>query len=54
MRTVHSETQPTWITSKDEKEMMIVWPDVVRDLTDAVQISNFAEVSKWMTKVNRY
>lgn len=53
MRMVHSVTQPTWVTSKDEsREMMAVWPDVVRDLTDAAKSLNIPDVTKWMAKVS--
>lgn len=52
---VHSVTQPTWVTSKDEsREMMALWPDVVRDLTDAAKSLNIPDVTKWMAKVSRY
>ncbi|KAL0101414.1 hypothetical protein PUN28_018917 [Cardiocondyla obscurior] len=55
VRTVHSVTQPTWATSKDEsREIMAVWPDVVRDLTDAVKSFNIPDVTKWMAKVLQY
>lgn len=48
-------TQPTWVTSKDEsREMMAVWPDVVRDLSEAVKDMGIPEVTKWMAKVSRY
>ncbi|KYM94884.1 Farnesyl pyrophosphate synthase [Cyphomyrmex costatus] len=57
MRTVHSVIQPTqtWVTSKDEsREMMAVWPDVVRDLTDVTKNLNIPDVTKWMAKILQY
>ncbi|XP_071651827.1 farnesyl pyrophosphate synthase-like [Temnothorax longispinosus] len=54
-RMVHSVTQPTWITSKDEsRDLMAVWPDVVRDLTDVTKSFNIPDVTKWMAKVLQY
>ncbi|XP_071562488.1 farnesyl pyrophosphate synthase-like [Temnothorax nylanderi] len=54
-RMVHSVTQPTWVTSKDEsRDLMAVWPDVVRDLTDAAKRFNIPDVTKWMAKVLQY
>ncbi|KAG5324412.1 FPPS synthase, partial [Acromyrmex heyeri] len=57
MRMVHSATQPTntWATSKDEsREMMALWPDVVRDLTDSTKNVIIPDATKWMAKVLQY
>lgn len=52
---IHSVSQPTWVTSKDEsRELMAVWPDVVRNLTDAGRHLDIPAVTKWMTKVLQY
>ncbi|KAG5311895.1 FPPS synthase, partial [Pseudoatta argentina] len=54
---VHSATQPTntWATSKDEsREMMALWPDVVRDLTDSTKNVIIPDATKWMAKVLQY
>lgn len=54
---VHSATQPThtWVTSKDEsREIMALWPDIVRDLTDSTKNLNIPDVTKWMAKVSYY
>lgn len=54
---VHSATQPTntWATSKDEsREMMALWPDVVRDLTDSTKNFIIPDIAKWMAKVLQY
>ncbi|KYN09479.1 Farnesyl pyrophosphate synthase [Trachymyrmex cornetzi] len=54
---VHSATQPTntWVTSKDEsREMMALWPDVVRDLTDSTKNFIIPDATKWMAKVLQY
>ncbi|XP_018347536.1 PREDICTED: farnesyl pyrophosphate synthase-like isoform X1 [Trachymyrmex septentrionalis] len=57
VRMVHSATQPTntWVTSKDEsREMMALWPDVVRDLTDSTKNFIISDVTKWMAKILQY
>lgn len=55
MRMAHSMTQPTWVTSKDEsRELMAIWPDVVRDLKDVTQQLDIPDVTKWMAKVLQY
>lgn len=49
----HSMTQPTWVTQKDEsRELMAVWPDVVRDLTEANEYSDIPNIEKWISKVS--
>ncbi|XP_014606445.1 PREDICTED: farnesyl pyrophosphate synthase isoform X1 [Polistes canadensis] len=51
----HIMTQTTWVTTKDEsREMMAVWPDVVRDLTNNNQNLDLPEVTKWLVKVLQY
>ncbi|XP_015512781.1 farnesyl pyrophosphate synthase isoform X1 [Neodiprion lecontei] len=43
------------VTSRDEsREMMAVWPDVVRDLTDAGRHLDVPHATKWMAKVLQY
>ncbi|KAG7209639.1 hypothetical protein KM043_011286 [Ampulex compressa] len=55
VRMVHSVSQPTWVTSKDEsRELMAVWPDIVRDLTDAGRHLDIPDVNKWLVKVLQY
>lgn len=46
-------TQKTWTTSKDEsREIMALWPDLVRDITSADYYLDVPpEVPKWMAKV---
>lgn len=42
------------LTNKDEiRELMAVWPDVVRDITDS-EAFELPDVSKWMAKVSVY
>ncbi|KAL6262272.1 hypothetical protein P5V15_007367 [Pogonomyrmex californicus] len=54
VRMTHSVTQP-WVTTKDEsREMMALWPDVVRDLTDGPKNLGIPDVHKWMAKVLQY
>lgn len=44
--------QNTFMASKDEtRELMAIWPDIVRDLTDAGNLE-IPEVSKWLAKVH--
>ncbi|XP_015189997.1 PREDICTED: farnesyl pyrophosphate synthase isoform X2 [Polistes dominula] len=51
----YTMTQTTWMATKDEsREMMAVWPDVVRDLTNNGQNSDLSEVTKWLVKVLQY
>lgn len=48
----HSMTQPTWVTSKDEsRELMAIWPDIVRDLTEVSEHLDIPNISKWISKV---
>ncbi|XP_032684375.1 farnesyl pyrophosphate synthase [Odontomachus brunneus] len=56
IRMTHSMTQPTsWVTSKDEsRELMAVWPDIVRDVTEASQYLDIPNISKWIAKVLQY
>lgn len=50
---VHTAPQANWVTSKDEsREMMALWPDVVRDLTDG-RHSDMPDVTRWLSKVNK-
>lgn len=53
MRTLHSVSSAEKIvTTKDEtRELMALWPDVVRDLTDAGRYHDIPDVTKWMAKV---
>lgn len=40
------------VTIRDEsREMMGLWPDVVRDLADIVRQLDMPDATKWMTKV---
>lgn len=53
VRMAHNVTKPI-LTNKDEtREMMAVWPDVVRDITDP-EVLEIPDVSKWMAKVSAY
>ncbi|XP_017767807.1 PREDICTED: farnesyl pyrophosphate synthase isoform X2 [Nicrophorus vespilloides] len=43
------------LVSKDEsREFMAIFPDIVRDLTDAGRHTDIPEVNKWYTKVLQY
>ncbi|XP_076623432.1 farnesyl pyrophosphate synthase-like [Colletes latitarsis] len=45
----------TFVTNKDEsRELMAVWPDIVRDLTDAGRNLDIPDVTKWTAKVLQY
>lgn len=52
-RMAHYATKPI-LTNKDEtREMMAIWPDVVRDITDP-EVFDIPDISKWMAKVSVY
>ncbi|OXU18892.1 hypothetical protein TSAR_016867 [Trichomalopsis sarcophagae] len=54
-RAVHSAAQTNWVASRDEsREMMALWPDVVRDLTEAGRHLDVPEATKWLAKVLQY
>ena len=42
-----------WITISEEEsqQMMAMWPDIVRDITEEIENSNYSDVVKWMEKV---
>ncbi|XP_072748540.1 uncharacterized protein Ndufv3 [Anoplolepis gracilipes] len=53
VRMAHYATKSI-LSNKDEtREMMAVWPDIVRDITDS-KISEIPDISKWMAKVLQY
>ena len=39
------------LNKEESKEMMTIWPDVVRDITEGARNLNIPEVAKWMEKV---
>lgn len=44
--------QSDLVTNKDEcRELMALWPNVVKDLTHAGRHSDIPDVTKWMEKV---
>ncbi|CAG5101344.1 Similar to FDPS: Farnesyl pyrophosphate synthase (Gallus gallus) [Cotesia congregata] len=54
-RMAHSMVQTNWTSSKDEsREMMALWPDIVRVLTEAGRHLEIPDATKWMTKVLQY
>ena len=45
-----AKTSP--LTSRDEsREMMALWPDIVRDLTDGGRFRDVPDATKWLVKV---
>ncbi|XP_018055299.1 PREDICTED: farnesyl pyrophosphate synthase-like [Atta colombica] len=48
--------QTIWVTISEEEsqQMMAMWPDIVRDITEEIENSNFSDVAKWMEKVLQY
>lgn len=55
VRMAHSMVQANWVSSKDEsREMMGIWPDIVRDLTEAGRHLDIPDATKWMAKVLQY
>ncbi|XP_043280201.1 farnesyl pyrophosphate synthase isoform X2 [Venturia canescens] len=54
-RLAHSKAQTNWTTTRDEsREMMALWPDVVRDLTEAGRHLEVPEATRWIAKVLQY
>ncbi|XP_050465007.1 farnesyl pyrophosphate synthase isoform X1 [Cataglyphis hispanica] len=47
----HYATKPIFTNKDETRELMAIWPDIVRDITDSIEIP---EVSKWMAKVLQY
>lgn len=47
----HYATKPIFTNKDETRELMAIWPDIVRDITDSIEIP---EVSKWMAKVSMY
>lgn len=49
---VHTAPQASWVTNKDEsRELMALWPDLVRDLTEAGRHLDIPDVTRWLAKV---
>ncbi|XP_011061596.1 PREDICTED: farnesyl pyrophosphate synthase-like [Acromyrmex echinatior] len=48
--------QTIWVTISEEEsqQMMAMWSDIVRDITEEIENSNFSDVAKWMGKVLQY
>ncbi|KAG5348047.1 FPPS synthase, partial [Acromyrmex charruanus] len=47
--------QTIWVTIEEEsQQMMAMWPDIVLDITEEIENSNFSDVAKWMEKVLQY
>lgn len=45
----------SYISTKDEsRELMAVWPDIVRDLTTAKCHNDMPDVAKWLAKVSSF
>jgi hypothetical protein len=45
--------QTMWETMEEEvREMMTMWPDIIRDVTEHVK--NIPDVDKWLEKVSHY
>ncbi|KAM0728777.1 Farnesyl pyrophosphate synthase [Formica fusca] len=51
VRMAHYATKPIFTNKDETRELMAIWPDIVRDITDSIEIP---EVSKWMAKVLQY
>lgn len=48
-------SQTMQMMSKEEsREMMALWPDIVRDIREAAENLNIPNVAKWMEKVSYY
>ncbi|KYQ51069.1 Farnesyl pyrophosphate synthase [Trachymyrmex zeteki] len=42
------------ISEEESQSMMAMWPDIVRDIIEEIENSNFPDVAKWMEKVLQY
>ncbi|XP_071562511.1 farnesyl pyrophosphate synthase-like [Temnothorax nylanderi] len=50
-----SITQSMQVMIEEEsREMMAIWPDIVRDIIDAIKDLNIPDVAKWMETVLKY
>ncbi|XP_026668833.1 farnesyl pyrophosphate synthase isoform X2 [Ceratina calcarata] len=55
VRTMYSVSEDTYVSNKDEsRELMAIWPDVVRDLTNTGRHLDIPDVTKWLAKVLQY
>ncbi|EFN60361.1 Farnesyl pyrophosphate synthetase [Camponotus floridanus] len=52
-RMAHYATKPILINKDETRELMAIWPDVVRDITDP-EVFEIPDISKWMAKVLQY
>ncbi|XP_029046807.1 farnesyl pyrophosphate synthase-like isoform X2 [Osmia bicornis bicornis] len=51
----NSATVRRLLSNEDEiRELMAIWPDVVRDLTDSGRHLDIPDITKWLTKVLQY
>jgi len=51
----HSMTPTIRITSKEKsQQLMAVWPDIIRDIKEAVENFDIPDVAKWLEKVSNY
>lgn len=49
---LHTVSQKKVVTSNDENpELMAMWPNIVKDLTEFGSKFNFPDVPKWSAKV---
>lgn len=49
----HSITQPMWIMNKDEsRESMIIWPEVLQDLKNTIQLLDIPNAAQWVEEVS--
>ncbi|XP_053975485.1 farnesyl pyrophosphate synthase [Hylaeus volcanicus] len=54
-KSLYCVPRATFVTNKDEsRELMGVWPDVVRDLTETGRNLDIPDVTKWTAKVLQY
>ncbi|XP_043522712.1 farnesyl pyrophosphate synthase isoform X1 [Frieseomelitta varia] len=55
IRTYSVHLNASYISIKDEsRELMAVWPDILRDLTTANRHNDMSDVTKWLAKVLQY
>jgi len=50
----HSITSTIWASKEEYQQLMAIWPDIVRDITEATESLNIPDVAKWLEKVSHY
>lgn len=54
MRMAQSIQTMQVMNKEESKKLMAMWPDIVRDIIDAIKSLNIPDMDKWMEKVSYY